>query len=78
MGQPHRRLSHCHGYLGYVGKLHAYHFKSCAHADPISFTSGFGATQGVFREYYFKTPPFDGNQLVASTGLLVVVSNNYL
>ncbi|EQB48170.1 Mch2p [Colletotrichum gloeosporioides Cg-14] len=35
-------------------------------------TWGFGATQGVFREYYFKTPPFVGNQLVASTGLLVV------
>ncbi|KAF6804012.1 Mch2p [Colletotrichum musicola] len=35
-------------------------------------TWGFGATQGVFREYYFKTPPFDGNQLVASTGLLVI------
>ncbi|KAH9235774.1 hypothetical protein K456DRAFT_1890300 [Colletotrichum gloeosporioides 23] len=35
-------------------------------------TWGFGATQGVFREYYFKTPPFEGNQLVASTGLLVV------
>lgn len=35
---------------------------------------GFGATQGVFREYYFKTPPLQGNQLVASTGLLVVVS----
>lgn len=34
---------------------------------------GFGATQGVFREYYFKTPPLQGNQLVASTGLLVVV-----
>ncbi|KAK1674087.1 major facilitator superfamily domain-containing protein [Colletotrichum godetiae] len=37
-------------------------------------TWGFGATQGVFREYYFKTPPLEGNQLVASTGLLVVVS----
>uniref|UniRef100_L2FQM0 MFS monocarboxylate n=1 Tax=Colletotrichum fructicola (strain Nara gc5) TaxID=1213859 RepID=L2FQM0_COLFN len=37
-------------------------------------TWGFGATQGVFREYYFKTPPFEGNQLVASTGLLLVVS----
>ncbi|KAK1851810.1 MFS monocarboxylate [Colletotrichum chrysophilum] len=37
-------------------------------------TWGFGATQGVFREYYFKTPPFEGNQLVASTGLLVVNS----
>ncbi|KAK1715144.1 major facilitator superfamily domain-containing protein [Colletotrichum lupini] len=36
-------------------------------------TWGFGATQGVFREYYFKTPPLQGNQLVASTGLLVVV-----
>ncbi|KAK1447394.1 Mch2p [Colletotrichum paranaense] len=35
-------------------------------------TWGFGATQGVFREYYFKTPPLQGNQLVASTGLLVV------
>ncbi|KAL0931402.1 Mch2p [Colletotrichum truncatum] len=35
-------------------------------------TWGFGATQGVFREYYFKTPPLEGNQLVASTGLLVV------
>ncbi|KAF5493745.1 Monocarboxylate transporter 4 [Colletotrichum fructicola] len=35
-------------------------------------TWGFGATQGVFREYCFKTPPFEGNQLVASTGLLVV------
>ncbi|KAF0330628.1 mch2p [Colletotrichum asianum] len=35
-------------------------------------TWGFGATQGVFREFYFKTPPFEGNQLVASTGLLVV------
>ncbi|KAE9575430.1 hypothetical protein CGMCC3_g8662 [Colletotrichum fructicola] len=35
-------------------------------------TWGFGATQGVFREYYFKTPPFEGNQLVASTGLLLV------
>ncbi|KAF3812112.1 hypothetical protein GCG54_00009796 [Colletotrichum gloeosporioides] len=35
-------------------------------------TWGFGATQGVFREYYFKTPPFEGDQLVASTGLLVV------
>ncbi|KAH6639091.1 major facilitator superfamily domain-containing protein [Boeremia exigua] len=35
-------------------------------------TWGFGATQGVFREYYFKNPPFQGNQLVASIGLLVV------
>ncbi|KAH9900478.1 major facilitator superfamily domain-containing protein [Xylariomycetidae sp. FL2044] len=35
-------------------------------------TWGFGSTQGVFREYYFKTPPFEGNQLVASIGLLVV------
>ncbi|KAK2038698.1 MFS general substrate transporter [Colletotrichum somersetense] len=35
-------------------------------------TWGFGATQGVFREHYFRTPPFEGNQLVASTGLLVV------
>lgn len=36
--------------------------------------TGFGATQGVFREYYFRNPPFEGNQLVASIGLLVVVS----
>jgi hypothetical protein len=36
--------------------------------------TGFGATQGVFREYYFRHPPFEGNQLVASIGLLVVVS----
>ncbi|KAF1932582.1 MFS general substrate transporter [Didymella exigua CBS 183.55] len=35
-------------------------------------TWGFGATQGVFREYYFKNPPFEGNQLVASIGLLIV------
>ncbi|KAK2057369.1 MFS general substrate transporter [Colletotrichum caudatum] len=35
-------------------------------------TWGFGATQGVFREYYFRAPPLEGNQLVASTGLLVV------
>ncbi|KAJ5026344.1 major facilitator superfamily domain-containing protein [Bipolaris maydis] len=35
-------------------------------------TWGFGATQGVFREYYFNNPPFEGNQLVASIGLLVV------
>ncbi|GJC78224.1 hypothetical protein ColLi_01062 [Colletotrichum liriopes] len=41
-------------------------------------TWGFGATQGVFREYYFKTPPLEGNQLVASTGLLVVVGNAYM
>lgn len=38
----------------------------------ISSSAGFGATQGVFREYYFKNPPFEGNQLVASIGLLVV------
>jgi hypothetical protein len=40
--------------------------------DSVS-VKGFGATQGVFREYYFKNPPFKGNQLVASIGLLVVV-----
>lgn len=34
---------------------------------------GFGASQGVFREYYIKTPPFEGNQLVSSIGLLIVV-----
>ena len=34
---------------------------------------GFGASQGVFREHYFKSGPFKGNQLVASIGLLVVV-----
>lgn len=49
--------------------------KFIGQADPAFFIPGFGATQGVFREYYFKTPPFEGNQLVASTGLLVVVSN---
>ncbi|KAF3042471.1 hypothetical protein E8E12_009952 [Didymella heteroderae] len=36
-------------------------------------TWGFGATQGVFREYYFNNPPFQGNQLVASIGLLIAV-----
>ncbi|KAH7381966.1 major facilitator superfamily domain-containing protein [Cadophora sp. MPI-SDFR-AT-0126] len=35
-------------------------------------TWGFGASQGVFREHYFKSGPFEGNQLVASIGLLVV------
>lgn len=40
----------------------------------MTYSIGFGATQGVFREYYFKNPPFKGNQLVASIGLLVVVS----
>jgi hypothetical protein len=40
----------------------------------LTLVKGFGASQGVFREYYFKTPPFEGNQLVASIGLLVVVS----
>ncbi|KAI1335853.1 major facilitator superfamily domain-containing protein [Xylariaceae sp. FL0016] len=46
---------------------------SLAAASVISMaTWGFGASQGVFREYYFKTPPFEGNQLVASIGLLVV------
>jgi hypothetical protein len=39
----------------------------------VTFVKGFGASQGVFREYYFKNPPFEGNQLVATTGLLVVV-----
>ena len=38
--------------------------------------SGFGASQGVFREHYFKSGPFKGNQLVASIGLLVVVSSD--
>lgn len=40
----------------------------------VRIGAGFGATQGVFREYYFKHTPFEGNQLVASIGLLVVVS----
>ncbi|KAK3214382.1 hypothetical protein GRF29_28g2912292 [Pseudopithomyces chartarum] len=35
-------------------------------------TWGFSATQGVFREYYLKHPPYEGNQLVASIGLLGV------
>ncbi|KAJ4993377.1 Mch2p [Stagonosporopsis vannaccii] len=35
-------------------------------------TWSFGATQDVFCEYYFNQPPFRGNQLVASIGLLVV------
>ena len=39
----------------------------------LTFIEGFGATQGVFREHYFNNPPFKGNQLVASIGLLVVV-----
>lgn len=44
---------------------------SCWTADLI-LTTGFGAAQGVFREYYFRNPPFEGNQLVASIGLLIV------
>lgn len=44
----------------------------------LTSLKGFGATQGVFREYYFNNPPFKGNQLVASIGLLVVVSNPQL
>ena len=39
----------------------------------LILVEGFGATQGVFREYYFNNAPFKGNQLVASIGLLVVV-----
>ncbi|KAF3036099.1 hypothetical protein E8E11_001563 [Didymella keratinophila] len=42
----------------------------CWTADLI-FATGFGATQGAFREYYFKNPPFEGNQLVASIGQLI-------
>lgn len=34
---------------------------------------GFGSASGVFREYYFKHPPLEGNQLVASIGVLIVV-----
>lgn len=44
----------------------------------LTFVEGFGATQGVFREYYFNNPSFNGKQLVASIGLLVVVRTNPL
>ena len=52
--------------------VRAMDFKQDQIADS-TIMKGFGASQGVFREYYFKNPPFKGNQLVASIGLLVVV-----
>ncbi|TID19646.1 putative Mch2p [Venturia nashicola] len=33
-------------------------------------SAGFGSTFGVFREYYFNHPPFQGNQLVTEIGVM--------
>lgn len=65
---PSCSFCHIYGNLGFV-------------SGPVEFgvsltlPKGFGATQGVFREYYFNNPPFKGNQLVASIGLLIVVGH---
>jgi hypothetical protein len=66
-----RYFCYFHGYMGCV--IQALLFES-----GLTCVQGFGATQGVFREYYFNNPPFKGNQLVASIGLLVVVGTTPL
>ena len=66
-----RYFGHLYGYVGFV--IFRPENDQARFAN-LPVCAGFGATQGVFREYYFRNPPFKGNQLVASIGLLVVVS----
>jgi hypothetical protein len=44
----------------------------CKHIELIS--QGFPSTFGVFREYFFKNPPFEGAQEVAYVGPIGLVS----
>lgn len=48
---------------------------SC-HASDTNVLSGFGSAAGVFREYYFNHEPMKGNQLLASLGVMIVVSSH--
>lgn len=36
--------------------------------------TGFVSAFGVFRQWYFNNPPFQGNQLITEIGVLSVVS----